>query len=122
MCDMQMRLLNCTVNASPIPKSFVDSAFERAVRPQTFADSNGKWDRLQWEKSIAVACALIRKQSIDRGGADIRPELDCTCTDRSYLYGRLLAVAHKLERDAQNDYSRKNKCRAHDDTICTGTG
>lgn len=58
MCDMQMRLLNCTVNASPIPKSFVDSAFERAVRPQAFADSNGKWDRLQWEKSIAVACAL----------------------------------------------------------------
>lgn len=107
MCDMQMRLLNCTVNASPIPKSFVDGAFERAVRPQAFTDSSGKWDRLQWEKSIAVACALIRKQSIDRSRADIRPELDCTCTDRSYLYGRLLAAAHKLERDAQNDHGRK---------------
>ena len=100
MRRMQMQLLNCVANASPLPEDFVKQAFQRAVQPLRFTKKDGAWDGFAWRECVATACALIRKRKIQSGGAAISPTLDRTCTQREYLYGRLLAAAHKLELDS----------------------
>lgn len=118
MRDLQLRLLHCVVEAQALPRNMVEAAFHRAVQPLTFTDSNGRWNDWSWSKCVAVACAMIRKYEIDRQIARLRaenrpmppletlaplPVLDTSCTERDYLYGRLLAAAHKLELDASGD-------------------
>ena len=125
MRDLQLRLLHCVVEAEALPRNMVEAAFHRAVQPLAFTDSKGRWNDWSWSKCVAVACAMIRKYEIDRHIARLRaehrpvppletlasqPVLDVSNTERDYLYGRLLAVAHKLEQDASND-SRTNAVR-----------
>ena len=100
MRKLQLRLLSCVVNASPLPLDFARQAFRRAVQPQRFSNKDGGWNRYAWQQCVATACALIRKTQADRGRPVPGWELDMSRTDRDYLYGRLLAVAHKLELDA----------------------
>ncbi len=118
MRDLQLRLMHCVVEAEALPRNMVEAAFHRAVQPLTFTDSKGRWNDWGWSKCVAVACAMIRKYEIDRQTARLRaenrtvppletlaplPVLDTSCTERDYLYGRLLAAAHKLELDASGD-------------------
>ena len=102
MRDLQLRLLHCVVEAQALPRNMVEAAFHRAVQPLTFTDSKGRWKEWDWRKCIAVACAMIRAYEIEK---PVLPQsaLDTSCTERDYLYGRLLAVAHKLEQDASGD-------------------
>ncbi len=104
MRDLQLRLLHCVVEAQALPRNMVEAAFHRAVQPLTFTDSKGRWNGWSWSKCIAVACAMICEYEIDgRGSTAPQPVLDVSCTERDYLYGRLLAVAHKIEQDASGD-------------------
>ena len=102
MRDLQLRLLHCVVEAQALPRNMLEAAFQRAVQPLTFTDSKGRWKEWDWRKCIAVACAMIRAHEIEK---PVLPQsvLDTSCTERDYLYGRLLAVAHKLEQDASGD-------------------
>ena len=102
MRDLQLRLLHCVVEAQALPRNMLEAAFQRAVQPLTFTDSKGRWKEWDWRKCIAVACAMIRAYEIEK---PVLPQsvLDTSCTERDYLYGRLLAVAHKLEQDASGD-------------------
>ena len=99
MREMQLRLLSCVVNGSPLPRDFVQQAFWRAVQPLGFTDSKGNWNGFAWSQCVAVTCALIRKAQM-QGNAPVPSwVLDRESQDRDYLYGRLLAAAHKLELD-----------------------
>lgn len=101
MRDLQLRLLHCAVEAQPIPESMVKAAFSRAVQPLIFTDGKGNWLEWQWMDCVAAACGMIRKLHIDRQPArPLTPTLDVTCTDRDYLYGRLFAIAHRIEQAA----------------------
>lgn len=51
-------------------------------------------ERWEWEKVLSVACALVNEKGADGVG------LDNNIGDRSYLFGRLLAVADVLENTA----------------------
>ncbi len=99
MREMQMRLLDCIVNDRPLPHDFVQQAFRRAVQPLQFTDSKGNWNSYAWAQCVATTCALIRKAQTQANKPAASPVLDRTCSDRDYLYGRLLAVAHKLVLD-----------------------
>ena len=105
MRDLQLRLLHCVVEAQALPRNMLEAAFHRAVQPLTFTDSKGRWKEWDWRKCIAVACAMIRAHEIEK---PVLPQsvLDTSCTERDYLYGRLLAVAHKLELDASQKPDR----------------
>lgn len=63
-----------------------------------FADSGCRShlyrNRLGW-----IACAMIRGVRIMKYKEDIGMSLNTECKDRSYLFGRLLAVLEKAERD-----------------------
>ena len=96
--DLQLRLLHCVVEAQPIPENMVSAAFNRAVQPLSFTDSKGNWNVWKWQSCMATACAMIRKLYLDRKPSrTVSPTLDTTCTERDYLYGRLLALAHYMD-------------------------
>jgi len=86
------RMLPCIIDGRIIPKDIVKSAFQRASNPVAM-------ERWEWEKTLSIACALIRKSLIEKK-EEWDVALDKTITDRSYLFGRLLAVADVLERGA----------------------
>ena len=103
------RLLSCIVDGAPLPRSLLESAIRRAAAPLTFHDKNGSWRRYQWETCMRTTCALIRRGEFDRrrrsgqetGDAFLPNDtLDRQNRDRSYLYGRLLALADIAECEA----------------------
>ncbi len=88
------RLLPCIIEARPIPDDLVTSCIQRASARISLED----WE---WEKSLGIACALYRKQQIQKNTqTNYTMSLDPERKTRSYLYGRLLAVADVLEQSA----------------------
>jgi CRISPR-associated protein Csd1 len=64
----------------------------RASRPQAY-------DHYVWEDIMFTACAVIRKYRIDRFKEEWNMALEPERKDRSYQFGRLLAIMEKVERD-----------------------
>lgn len=85
------RLFPCVLDEHKIPLDIVRSAIVRASNPQFYTES---WE---WEQVLTVACSLVRKTYEKE---EFTVALDKACTDRDYLFGRLLAVADVLERRA----------------------
>ncbi|WP_339216545.1 type I-C CRISPR-associated protein Cas8c/Csd1 [Ornithinibacillus sp. FSL M8-0202] len=84
------RMLPCIVDGRFIPRDIIRSAFYRASNPVAME----KWE---WEKTLSITCSLIRKSLIEKKEVwDVA--LDYESNDRSYLFGRLLAIADVLER------------------------
>lgn len=98
--ELRTRILDCMINARPLPEALIRSAFNRSVNPLTFTKDE-TWDRKGWEKGVAVTCALIFKHL--RQTEDVLL-FEPLCRERDYLYGRLLAVADKIGTDADNDH------------------
>lgn len=96
MKDTLGRLVPCIIDGADIPLDIVRAAVGNASRPQAFTPYNQR-------KILDVTCALIHKKYEDGKGRkkmllkDLK--LQRECDDRDYLYGRLLAVANKLESD-----------------------
>ena len=93
------RLLPCIVEGRPIPKDIVRAAVHRASNPTSFES------RAQYQHTVGVTCAMIRKMRYDITKLNEKKEewtmeLDRQETDRSYLFGRLLGAARKLEEVA----------------------
>ncbi|HJV46295.1 MAG TPA: type I-C CRISPR-associated protein Cas8c/Csd1 [Bacillota bacterium] len=98
------RLLPCIVDGQKIPFDIVRSAVQRASRPTTMEE----WE---WEKTLNVACSIVNKQLIDqKEGYSV--SLDTETNDRSYLFGRLLAVADALEKRALRAANEKRPTNA----------
>lgn len=85
------RLVPCVLDERKIPLDIVRSAIVRASNPQFYPEG---WE---WEQALTVACSLVRKTYEEE---EYTVALDKKCTDRDYLFGRMLAVADVLERRA----------------------
>ncbi|MBM7702895.1 type I-C CRISPR-associated protein Cas8c/Csd1 [Metabacillus iocasae] len=81
------RILPCIIDDKKIPVDIVRSAIQRASNPVSM-------ERWEWEKTISVTCALVNKEE----GYEV--SLDRNNHNRDYLFGRLLAIADVLERQA----------------------
>ena len=95
------RLLPCIIENQPIPLDIVRAAVNKICNRASYDN------RIEWERAVGMSCALIRKLEYDRSAnwKDGRRKewsmaLDRNETDRSYLYGRLLGAAQKLEEIA----------------------
>lgn len=86
------RMLPCIVDGSRVPLDMIRSLVNRASNPVAL-------ERWEWEKTLSIACALFDKHLYDRREGIGMP-LDEQNDDRSYLFGRMLAVADVLERRA----------------------
>lgn len=97
------RILHFIVCGERIDRGWVSAAVNMVSNPFSYSkvdDKSGGWDKNGWEYAVSVACAIIRKYFIDKR-EEITLELDKTNTDRSYLFGRLLAIADRLESHAR---------------------
>jgi CRISPR-associated protein Csd1 len=86
------RVLPCIVDGRSLPVDIVRSVFYRASNPVSM-------DRWEWEKTLTIACSLIRRSLLEKK-EEWSVALNTESRDRSYLFGRLLAVADVLERTA----------------------
>ncbi|NMI04649.1 type I-C CRISPR-associated protein Cas8c/Csd1 [Paenibacillus sp. SZ31] len=81
------RMLPCIIDQRPIPLDIVRSSIQRASNPVGM-------DNWEWEKTLSITCALVNKK--EGYGVSLNTET----TDRSYVFGRMLAIADVLERSA----------------------
>lgn len=88
------RLLPCIVEGRDLPRDMVVSIVNRVSKPLSF-DSD-----FEYKKTLEIACALIKKHRFDKKEEVWDMALDTTITERSYLFGRILATAQKLEEVA----------------------
>lgn len=96
------RLMSCRVDCAKIPLDIEKALFHRASNPQAY-------DSGVYRQILFTACAVIRKYGFDYSksqliatdckGEDLSMSLDKNKKDRSYQFGRLLAVMEKVERD-----------------------
>lgn len=95
------RLVPCILDKAPLPEDMVRSAARRAGNPVSM-------ERWEYHKVLSIACALIKKRYNDQYNRAQHPHgesyeevwkmpLDKETSDRSYLFGRLLAYAQNLE-------------------------
>ena len=89
-----IRMLLSRIEGRPIPKDILFAIVKNASRPSSY--------ETQWNKVLQVACAVIRKYHIDYNldKEEMDMALEAGRKDRSYQYGRLLAVFRKIEEDA----------------------
>ncbi|MFT4177761.1 MAG: type I-C CRISPR-associated protein Cas8c/Csd1 [Luteolibacter sp.] len=95
------RLLPCIIENRPIPTDLVSSCIQRATNRIGLEN----WE---WEKALGIACALYRKQQLETNGHEHTMSLERNRTTRSYLYGRLLAVADYLE-SSELEFSKEDR-------------
>lgn len=84
------RLLPCIIERRKIPDDIVRTAIQRVAITITYEIYN-------WKRILSLACSLVRKQKYDKDKGVWTLALNTECTDRSYLYGRLLATADRIE-------------------------
>ncbi len=87
------RLLPCIIERAPIPRDFVEKSIQNAVTPLSKSKYN-------WNRCISVCCGLVKKHYYEKKGVELSMALNKEWDNRSYLYGRLMATAEKIERDA----------------------
>lgn len=90
--QQMQRLIACRVDKALIGADIVKALADRASRPMAY-------DHNIWENILFTACAVIRKYRTDRFKEEWNMALEPEKKDRSYQFGRLLAVMEKAERD-----------------------
>ena len=99
------RILHLIMCGTALDSSWVAAALNRVSNPFSYSNEDGSWDKYKWEMAMSVVCALARKYYADK--KEVIPlALETTRTDRDYLYGRLLALADRLESYARHVQTR----------------
>ncbi len=94
------RLVPCIIDGSPFPIDLMDACVRMATNRNGYK-SDEQW---LWEKNLGIACAVYRgyfqRHPIKTQRRDYTMALDENNHSRDYLYGRLLAVADRIEEVA----------------------
>ena len=93
-------LLHCMVDKQPLPFDIVQALVSKASTPLAYKATNR-------ETLLATTCAVVRKYRNDKlHKEEWTLALDTSNRNRSYLFGRLLAVLEQVERST---YDREEK-------------
>ncbi len=92
MRQQLQRLIACRVDKALFPADIERALVNRASNPQAY-------DAQVYRGLLVTACAVIRKYYVDHKKEELTMALDPERKDRSYQFGRLLAVLEKAERD-----------------------
>lgn len=93
------RLAACRVERAAISADVVKALVNKASEPVAYKSN-------VWETILSTACAVVRKYRFDRFQEEWNMALEPKKKDRSYQFGRLIAVMEKAERDA---YDKKEE-------------
>lgn len=100
MRQMMQRLISCRVDRAAMGADIVKALVSRASRPLAY-------DEPVRENLLFTACAVIRKYRYDKFKEEWEMALEPEKKDRSYQFGRLLAVMEKVERDTYDGDGRE---------------
>ena len=84
------RMLPCILEQKRLPLDIKNRMFANLCNRNSYNKT--------WNYVLSVGCSVFKKYKIDRK-EEVNEMLDETNQGRSYLFGRLLAVYEKLERD-----------------------
>lgn len=105
MRQQMQRLIACKIDSAAFPEDMMKALVINAGRLQVY---NAKNQRLL----LFTACAAIRKYHIDRLKEEYSMALEPDRKDRSYQFGRLLAVLEKAEKDTYDSSNEKRETNA----------
>ena len=86
------RMLTCRTEKAAMPEDVMRALVRKCDNLQVYNAHNR-------DTLLFTACAVIRKYRMDRKKEDLPMALEPEKRDRSYQFGRLLAVLEKAERD-----------------------
>lgn len=89
--DVAKRWMPCILDNREVPVDMVRLAVQRASSPVSFES------RFLWERILGLACSLVKQQYERRYGEVWTMALNENSRDRNYLYGRMLALADRVE-------------------------
>lgn len=95
--DNVLRLLPCITQGRHFPADIVLNLVKKASNPIAYEHS------YNFRTVLETACGMIRKQNIKRKKGVTSMAYDPNETDRSYLYGCLLAIADAAEYASYSD-------------------
>lgn len=105
------RIIPCIWDRARIPGDIVSLAVNRASSPLSYKE------KANWEHTLTLACSLVKKQKQEKNPKEVwTVALDNNCKDRNYLYGRLLAVADRVEQltfDREEDAYRVTNAKRY---------
>jgi len=100
-------LYPCVLQGQEISQAIVQTIFHRTCSPASFKE---EW---QWQKQLDVACAVMyHKFKYYQEGSEETVAVNEYRTDRSYLFGRLLAIADIIEGRAMSGSDDKRPTNA----------
>lgn len=98
--QQMQRLMACRVDRAPFPLDVERALMEKASHLLLYEGEPR-------QKLLFTACAAIRKYHYDHLKEEWDMALDKNCSDRSYLFGRLLAVADAIENSTYTEEDRR---------------
>ena len=111
---LSSRLLPCIWDGRNIPPDLVMTAVSRASMPQAYKE------RYNWERVLALACSFVKKKRYEIYKEEWNVAVKEECTVRDYLYGRLLALADRIEYrtyDKDRDFGRVTNAKRYMSTF-----
>lgn len=94
------RLLMCRLEKSPFPSDIMKNAVNKCSKLQLFERNNR-------ERQLFTTCAIIKKYKYDRFKEEYSMALEPEKKNRSYQFGRLLAVTEKAEKDTYDNNEKR---------------
>lgn len=109
--EVAKRLIPCIWDGQRIPYDYVNRAYIKASNPLAYSENRN------WERVLTLACSMIKKYRKEMNKEEEwKVALDRTCRERDYLYGRLLALADRIEYrtyDKEKDGSRVTNAKRY---------
>lgn len=112
--ELSRRILPCIWDNRDLPYDLVMTAVNRASMPQAYKE------RYNWERVLTLACSFVKKHRHERKKEEWKVALNKECSNRDYLYGRLLAVADRVEYrtfEKEKDTSRVTNAKRYMSTF-----
>lgn len=106
------RLIPCIIDGRSLPLDLVEGAVRRTCNRTGFEKTKGKKGSVfenAWEMQLGIACALYKGSNTQHTH---QMALEEDRTTRSYLYGRLLAIAEFIEGRALHQAGEKRDTNA----------
>ena len=92
LAQHMQRLISCRIDKAIFPTDIMRSLAIKASNMQVYKGKNT-------DQLLFIACAAIRKYRYDHFKEEWEMALEENISDRSYQFGRLLAVLEKIEKD-----------------------
>ena len=99
IAPQMQRLLSCRIDQAAFPLDMMRAIVSRAGNLQSYQCKLANETKKLRNRLLFTACAVIQKYYIDHKKEAFELALEPERKDRSYQWGRLLAVMEKIERD-----------------------